>query len=102
MRSREEIDELVARAQDGLAVDDEEGRLNALRRVKNEELLRIGLFDVGGELTPAEVSAQLTDLADAILEAALAMAAPRDVPQVGHAVGVAGGARPRQARGRAR
>lgn len=76
VRSREEIDALVARAQDGLAADDEEGRLNALRRLKNEELLRVGLFDVGGELTPAEVAAQLTDLADATLEAALAVVAP--------------------------
>ncbi|HEX9100729.1 MAG TPA: bifunctional [glutamate--ammonia ligase]-adenylyl-L-tyrosine phosphorylase/[glutamate--ammonia-ligase] adenylyltransferase, partial [Polyangia bacterium] len=76
VRSRAEIDELVARAQDGLDAHDEEGRLNALRRVRNEELLRIGLFDVGGELTPAEVSAQLTDLADATLEAALAVVAP--------------------------
>jgi glutamate-ammonia-ligase adenylyltransferase len=79
VRTREQIDELVTRAQDGLdAADpnDEEARLNALRRVRNEELLRVGLFDVGGELTPAEVSAQLTDLADAILEAALAVVAP--------------------------
>jgi glutamate-ammonia-ligase adenylyltransferase len=76
VRSRQEIDELVARAQDGLDADDEEARLNALRRVRNEEMLRVGLFDVGGELTPAEVSAQLTDLADATLEAALAVVAP--------------------------
>ncbi|MDB4967997.1 MAG: glutamate-ammonia ligase adenylyltransferase [Myxococcales bacterium] len=76
VRSRSEIDDLVTRAQDGLDADDEEARLNALRRVKNEELVRIGLFDVGGELTPAEVSAQLTDLADATLEAALAVVAP--------------------------
>ena len=39
-------------------------------------MLRVGLFDVGGELTPPEVSAQLTDLADATLEAALAVVAP--------------------------
>jgi glutamate-ammonia-ligase adenylyltransferase len=44
--------------------------------VRNEEMLRIGLFDVGGELTPAEVSQQLSDLADAVLEAALAVVAP--------------------------
>ncbi|MGZ3408312.1 MAG: [protein-PII] uridylyltransferase family protein, partial [Polyangia bacterium] len=79
VRTREQIDELVARAQDGLDADDpndEEARLNALRKVRNEEMLRIGLFDVGGELTPLEVSAQLTDLADATLEAALAVVAP--------------------------
>jgi len=76
VRTREAIDELVAHAQDGLDAGDEEARLNALRKVRNEEMLRIGLFDVGGELTPAEVSAQLSDLADAILEAALAVVAP--------------------------
>ena len=76
VRTRAEIDQLVARAQDGLDAEDEEARLNALRRLKNQELLRVGLFDVGGELTPAEVSAQLTDLADATLEAALAVVAP--------------------------
>jgi glutamate-ammonia-ligase adenylyltransferase len=76
VRSRAEIDQLVARAQDRLDVDDEEGRLNALRRVRNEELLRIGLSDIAGELDDQEVSGQLTDLADAILEAALAVVAP--------------------------
>ena len=76
VRKREAIDELVTRAQDGLDADDEEARLNALRRVRNEEMLRIGLFDVGGELTPTEVSQQLSDLADATLEAALAVVAP--------------------------
>src|SRR5262249_15220824 len=64
LRTSDDVDEMVARAQDGLDADDpydEEARLNALRRVRNEEMLRVGLFDVGGELTPAEVSAQLTD-----------------------------------------
>ena len=76
VRTREAIDELVARAQDGFDAADEESRLNALRRVRNEEMLRIGLFDVGGELLPGEVSQQLSDLADAVLEAALAVVAP--------------------------
>ncbi|HEX4458435.1 MAG TPA: bifunctional [glutamate--ammonia ligase]-adenylyl-L-tyrosine phosphorylase/[glutamate--ammonia-ligase] adenylyltransferase, partial [Polyangia bacterium] len=75
LRTRDEIATLVAHAQDHLAAGDEEGRLNALRRLKNEELLRIGLHDVGGELTAPEVSAQLTDLADALLEAVLAIVA---------------------------
>jgi glutamate-ammonia-ligase adenylyltransferase len=75
IRTRDELAERVARVQDRCAVDDEEGRLNALRRLKNEEMLRIGLHDVGGELTASEVSAQLTDLADALVEAVLAVVA---------------------------
>jgi glutamate-ammonia-ligase adenylyltransferase len=75
IRTRTEIDALVLRAQDHLAIDDEEGRLNALRRVKNEELLRIGLFDVAGELTVDEVAPQVSDLAESLLEAALALSA---------------------------
>jgi glutamate-ammonia-ligase adenylyltransferase len=75
VRTRAEIDALVTRALDNLAADDEEARLNALRRVKNEELLRIGLHDVAGELTVDEVAAQVSDLAESLLEAALAAAA---------------------------
>jgi glutamate-ammonia-ligase adenylyltransferase len=76
VRTREEIDRLVSRAQDGLAADDEEARLNALRKVKNEELLRLGLFDVAGELNAEEVAMQVSDLAESILEAALSLVAP--------------------------
>jgi [glutamine synthetase] adenylyltransferase / [glutamine synthetase]-adenylyl-L-tyrosine phosphorylase len=74
-RTRAELDATLARAL-AAAGDDEEAQLNALRRVKNEELLRIGLFDVAGELTVARVSAQLSDLADAIVAAALDVIAP--------------------------
>lgn len=76
VRRREDFDERILRAQEGTAADDEEARLNALRRVKHEELLRIGLFDIGGELTAKEVATQLSELADAMLEAALAVVAP--------------------------
>ncbi|HEY8208777.1 MAG TPA: bifunctional [glutamate--ammonia ligase]-adenylyl-L-tyrosine phosphorylase/[glutamate--ammonia-ligase] adenylyltransferase [Myxococcaceae bacterium] len=63
--------ELSARA---LRHQDTEGRLGALRRYKNEEVLRIGLCDIQDELTVPEVAAQLTALADGSLDEALALA----------------------------
>jgi glutamate-ammonia-ligase adenylyltransferase len=54
-----------------LPADDEEAKLNALRRTKNAEMLRIGLFDVASELDLAEVSRQLSDLAEGLLRATL-------------------------------
>jgi glutamate-ammonia-ligase adenylyltransferase len=59
--------EMAARAQ---RHQDAEGRLGALRRYKNEELLRIGLHDIQDELPVPEVAAQLTALADGALEEA--------------------------------
>lgn len=76
VRSRAELDRVIAQALEPLPADDEEARLNALRRVKREETLRIGLFDIAGELSPEQVTAQLSDLADAMLEAVLAIVAP--------------------------
>jgi [glutamine synthetase] adenylyltransferase / [glutamine synthetase]-adenylyl-L-tyrosine phosphorylase len=55
--------------------DDVEAKLNALRRGRSEELLRIGLHDLGNELGLEAVFKQLTSLADASMEAALALAA---------------------------
>ncbi|HYV46047.1 MAG TPA: bifunctional [glutamate--ammonia ligase]-adenylyl-L-tyrosine phosphorylase/[glutamate--ammonia-ligase] adenylyltransferase [Myxococcaceae bacterium] len=63
--------ELSARA---LRHQDAEGRLGALRRYKNEEVLRIGLGDIQDELTVPEVAAQLSALADGALDEALALA----------------------------
>lgn len=54
---------------------DLEARLNALRRAKSEELLRIGIHDLGNEIELEEVFDELTQLADACLEAALTLAA---------------------------
>jgi glutamate-ammonia-ligase adenylyltransferase len=51
-----------------------EDKLNALRRGKTEELLRIGLHDLANELGLEAVFKQLTSLADACLDAALALA----------------------------
>jgi glutamate-ammonia-ligase adenylyltransferase len=76
VRSRGKLDERLQQALVHLPFDDEEARLNALRRLKNEEVLRIGLFDIAGELAPTEVSSQLSDLAEALLEATLATVAP--------------------------
>ncbi len=51
--------------------DDIEAQLNALRRFKTEEFIRIGLHDLGASLDLVQVLTQLSDLADACLEAAL-------------------------------
>lgn len=62
---------LAAAAADGEGPLDEEDHLNLLRRYQHDELLRVGLRDVGGELRPDEVSTALTDLAEACIEATL-------------------------------
>jgi len=48
-----------------------EDKLNAMRRVRAEEFLRIGLGDLGGGLDLLEIFDQLTALADACVKAAL-------------------------------
>jgi [glutamine synthetase] adenylyltransferase / [glutamine synthetase]-adenylyl-L-tyrosine phosphorylase len=50
---------------------DIEAKLNALRRYKTEEFIRIGLHDLGGAIDLVPVLHQLSDLAEACLEAAL-------------------------------
>ncbi len=55
----------------GLADNDLEAKLNALRRYKTEEFIRIGLHDLGGSIELVPTLAQLSDLADACLQAAL-------------------------------
>ncbi|MBI4524888.1 MAG: bifunctional [glutamate--ammonia ligase]-adenylyl-L-tyrosine phosphorylase/[glutamate--ammonia-ligase] adenylyltransferase [Deltaproteobacteria bacterium] len=54
---------------------DVQAQLNALRRYRAEEFIRIGLHDLGGSLELAEVIGQLSDLADTCLEDALSLAA---------------------------
>ena len=49
----------------------DEERLGAMRRFKNEEVLRIGLGDISGDLDVPEVAEQLSGLADALLDACL-------------------------------
>ena len=55
-------------------IDDVEGKLNALRRYKAQELIRIGLHDLGETLELQEVIRQLSDLAEACLEGGLRLA----------------------------
>ena len=50
---------------------DIETKLNVLRRHKTEEFIRIGLHDLGGAIELVEVLNQLSDLADACVQAAL-------------------------------
>ncbi|HET9155468.1 MAG TPA: bifunctional [glutamate--ammonia ligase]-adenylyl-L-tyrosine phosphorylase/[glutamate--ammonia-ligase] adenylyltransferase, partial [Myxococcaceae bacterium] len=57
------------------ATEDPEQLLGALRRFKNEEVLRVGLGDIAGELEVAEVARQLTALADGLLDHAMLLAA---------------------------
>ena len=52
---------------------DTESKLNALRRYKNEEFIRIGLHDLGGAIELIQTLSQLSDLADASVEAVLDM-----------------------------
>ena len=51
--------------------DDIEAKLNALRRYKTEEFIRIGLHDLGGELDLVQVLTQLSKLAEACLQTAV-------------------------------
>jgi glutamate-ammonia-ligase adenylyltransferase len=50
---------------------DIEAKLNALRRYKTEEFIRIGLHDLGGAIELETVLKQLSNLAEACLEGAL-------------------------------
>ncbi len=66
-----------------LALDehpDIEAKLNALRRYKNEEFIRIGLHDLGGAIELMQALIQLSDLADACVQAALGVA----LAELGH------------------
>lgn len=51
--------------------NDLEDQLNALRRYKTEEFIRIGLHDLGGSIELVPVLQQLADLAEACVQAAL-------------------------------
>lgn len=53
---------------------DYEEQLDVLRRYKNQELFRIGINDILGSLSPAEVSSQITELAECTIEVACEMA----------------------------
>ena len=71
---RKNRDEMLGEIRSALSqCEDTESKLNALRRYKNEEFIRIGLHDLGGAIDLVETLAQLSDLADASVEAALDM-----------------------------
>jgi len=57
------------------AQEDFEVRLGVIRRFKNEETLRIGLYDLLGELTLNQVRDQLTTLAEVVMARSLDLAA---------------------------
>ncbi len=65
---RRELNETVR------AAEEYEDKLDAMRRFRNVEILRIGINDIYGEIGLQEVSSQLTALADAALEVACLMA----------------------------
>lgn len=53
-----------------VTIADYEDKLDEIRRIRNQEVFRIGINDIRGGLTPMQVSMQLTFLAEACLEAA--------------------------------
>lgn len=67
-RIREELQQRVTR------YSDPEERLSVMRRYRNEEVLRIGLGDIGGDLDVPEVAAQLSAIADGALDETLFLA----------------------------
>jgi glutamate-ammonia-ligase adenylyltransferase len=62
---------------------DYESRLDALRRFRNEEFLRIALNDLYGKMPPQECPRQLTQLAEACLNKAVAIAREELLPRFG-------------------
>ncbi|GBD24856.1 Bifunctional glutamine synthetase adenylyltransferase/adenylyl-removing enzyme [bacterium HR30] len=72
-RSRDELSADLASFLD--AAEDFEAKLDALRRFRNQEFLRIGVNCVEDLLTEEEVGEELTTLADVCVEAAVDVAA---------------------------
>jgi len=72
MKSREEM---MAELKDRLgSLEHFEDKLDAMRRFRNVEILRIGMNDIYGQIDIGEVSSQLSALADISLETALNIA----------------------------
>jgi glutamate-ammonia-ligase adenylyltransferase len=72
---REEIAARLAIVPTGTQIDESlERRLAELRRYKNEEVLRIAMHDIAGSIRLSSVAEQLSDLAEALLGAALDLA----------------------------
>ena len=69
-------DTMLAELRTALAEhDDVEAKLDALRRYRTEEFVRIGLHDLGNSIELPQVVVQLSDLAGACLEGALELTA---------------------------
>jgi glutamate-ammonia-ligase adenylyltransferase len=68
------LPELRSELQARLGPREAEQALAELRRFHNEEILRIGLHDIAGALDVEQVTGQLSDLADAAVEACLQLA----------------------------
>jgi glutamate-ammonia-ligase adenylyltransferase len=83
-RSRDDIAAEVAARRAGL---DHEARLELHRQVRHEEALRVGLHDLAGRLSPAEVGRELTHGAEALLDSALALAREQTVERYGEPPG---------------
>jgi len=58
-----------------LGEEDPESQLSLIRRFKNDEILRLGLYDILGELSLDQVQDQLTSLAEITMDYTLALAA---------------------------
>ncbi|WP_305044451.1 bifunctional [glutamate--ammonia ligase]-adenylyl-L-tyrosine phosphorylase/[glutamate--ammonia-ligase] adenylyltransferase [Geoalkalibacter sp.] len=76
-RLRADLREQLARS------EDYEAKLDALRRFRSEEFLRIALHDLSGELSLAEGTQQLSLLADVCLEQAVEIARAELLPRFG-------------------
>ncbi|HQR30587.1 MAG TPA: bifunctional [glutamate--ammonia ligase]-adenylyl-L-tyrosine phosphorylase/[glutamate--ammonia-ligase] adenylyltransferase [Anaeromyxobacteraceae bacterium] len=72
---RDEIAARLAMVPPETPVDEAmERKLGELRRYKNEEVLRIAMHDIAGSIRLSSVAEQLSDLAEALLAAALSLA----------------------------
>jgi glutamate-ammonia-ligase adenylyltransferase len=72
---REEIASRLATVPPDTQIDEAmERKLAELRRYKNEEVLRIAMHDIAGSIRLSSVAEQLSDLAEALLGAALELA----------------------------
>ncbi len=93
--TREELQGVLERALRGVAPDDVEGQLEAIRIFQRTAIFRIAIADRLGSLPLMKVSDRLTDTAELVLEHALGMAWREARRQARHAVLRAAAARSR-------
>ena len=80
-RTAEQVSADLAARLASVDVDDPEAAWSAIAEVKNGHVLRVGLADFAGALGPLEVCTELTAIADACLQEALAIAR-RQLPPI--------------------